>query len=154
MAVIKHTRPISLTAFSLQQRLYLCLAVNRSGSIQKESQPLMKRQYPGKRTKLCKITAPPPNMGRKVRLVEGLDRYEKWLAAWAINDQTFWCGSWGRTSEGRRPKSSLICCLCLCRVNMVPLSCVIRSQSDIGTCFCVVSSPFDGFKTWAQERQL
>lgn len=57
MAIIKHTRPISLTAFPLQrtQRLYLCLAVNWSGSIQKESQPLMKRQYPGKRLNYAKF---------------------------------------------------------------------------------------------------
>lgn len=56
MVIIKHT---SLPASPVQHthRLYLCLAENWSGSIQKQSQPLLKGECPGKRQKYAKFCA-------------------------------------------------------------------------------------------------
>lgn len=77
------------------------------------------------------------------------DRYEKWVAGWAINDQTFWCGKSVRTcahvcisvwGAAFKPKLNLLFVPRYC-LNMVPLSYIIGPQSDIGTCSSVVSRP-------------
>lgn len=128
MAIIKHTRPISLTAFPLQrtQRLYLCLAVNWSGSIQKESQPLMKRQYPGKRQNYAKFCTG-SKYGEKRspgerKKITGRGRmcglWQIWkMGSWLSNkwpNILMWalCAYMCHICEGKHSNPSLICCLC------------------------------------------
>lgn len=163
MAIIKHTRPISLTAFPLQrtQRLYLCLAVNWSGSIQKKSQPLMKRQYPGKRQNYAKFCTGSKygekrSSGERKKRIKGRGRmcgpWQIWkMASWLSNKwpnilmwelSAYMCtrvciSVWGAAFKARL---NLLFVPLYC-VNMVPLSCIIGPQSDIGTCFSVVSRP-------------
>lgn len=131
MAIIKHTHPTSLTAFSSTHRdCIFWLAVNWSGLIQKESQPLMKRQYPGERQNYAKFSRDSKYGGKRSSAEwkhflknQGRGRL---CGPWQIWKIVRWLSNkwpnilmWERCVHvGQCAKPSVICCLCHYIVSM------------------------------------